>query len=714
MSKQIYLGLAIHNHQPSDNLPWVFERAYEQAYLPMIEALERHPQIRLCLHYSGCLLDWIFANRPQFVERVAALVARGQVEMMTGGYYEPVLPVIPDSDKLGQIVKLTRTVEQRFGQRPTGLWLAERVWEPHLPSDLAQAGVAWTVLDDTHFKLSGLGDKDLFGYYLTEEQGWSVKVFATSKALRYLIPWRSVAEVIDYLRQEAGDGHRIAVMGDDGEKFGVWPKTYAHCWEQGWMEEFFQALEQNRDWLKLISLGEYAAGFPSLGRVYLPTAAYAEMMEWALPWSAQLELSLLRQEMEAAGRQDVLKYIRGGFWRNFLAKYPEINNMHKKMLRVHGKVRRAQAVSPDSEVGLDDLWQGQCNCAYWHGVFGGIYLRHIRHGVYRHLLEAENKAEAALHPNAAWLNWERDDFDHDGIEELMAESHGQNVYIDLEEGGGILEWDLKRFQRNMCAVVTRRPEAYHHRLAQLEAAASASGSDIKTIHEIEQTKQADLSERLVYDRYPRLSLVDHFLGQGTSLEDWARIKYEELGDFVSQPYTALVTQLETRLILRLERAGHVWPGGEYLPIRVEKTLTLEASAEALTVDYRITNTSGARLDCLFASEWNLAIGEPGHREGYSYHVGDKTFQPWPGATGEMTNVAGLGIADAEFGLRLAVQMGRPATVWRFPVETVSSSEEGFELNFQGSCLLSIWPLRLEPGQSWEVRLQWQFAALSEA
>jgi alpha-amylase/alpha-mannosidase (GH57 family) len=203
--KQIYLGLAMHNHQPVGNFPWVFDEVFNKAYLPMVQALERHPAVKLSLHYSGPLIDWLIEQHPEFLERVAGLVKRGQVEVMSGGYYEPILPIIPDSDKLGQIAKLSQTVRERFGQQPSGLWLAERVWEPHLPQSLAQAGIKWTLVDDTHFKLVGLDDKDLFGYYLTEEQGHVVKLFPSSKKLRYIIPWLSVAEVIAYLGQQASE-----------------------------------------------------------------------------------------------------------------------------------------------------------------------------------------------------------------------------------------------------------------------------------------------------------------------------------------------------------------------------------------------------------------------------------------------------------------------------------------------------------------------------
>ncbi|HEX5939163.1 MAG TPA: hypothetical protein VFZ12_02290, partial [Dehalococcoidia bacterium] len=239
------LSLVIHNHQPVGQHPWVFEAIYEESYLPMLKALEANPHVRLSLHYSGCLLDWIVPNRPEFVERLRSLVGRKQVELLTGGYYEPILISIPESDALAQVHRLTSTIAATFGTSPTGLWLAERVWEPHLPGILSAADIGWTVLDDTHFRLSGLPATELRGYYVTEDRGEAVKLLATSKTLRELIPWRAVEEVIDYLHSRAGDDDPLLVMGDDGEKFGSWPGTYEHVWTHGWMDRFFAALADN-------------------------------------------------------------------------------------------------------------------------------------------------------------------------------------------------------------------------------------------------------------------------------------------------------------------------------------------------------------------------------------------------------------------------------------------------------------------------------------
>ncbi|MBI2447076.1 MAG: 4-alpha-glucanotransferase, partial [Candidatus Omnitrophica bacterium] len=142
----------------------MFDEAYEKAYLPFINILERHPEVKMVLHYSGSLLDYLFENRPEFIEKVKMLAGRGQVEVMTGGYYEPILPLIPAQDSIGQINLLTNVVRRSFNYSPKGAWLAERVWEPHLPKVLSSANVEYTVLDDSHFRSVGIEPEKKMGY----------------------------------------------------------------------------------------------------------------------------------------------------------------------------------------------------------------------------------------------------------------------------------------------------------------------------------------------------------------------------------------------------------------------------------------------------------------------------------------------------------------------------------------------------------------------
>jgi 4-alpha-glucanotransferase len=103
---KFHLSLLIHAHQPAGNFENVFERCYQRAYLPFVQLLEKHPGIRVALHFSGPLLSWIEKNHPEYFELLRSLVERKQVEMVGGGFYEPILAVIPPEDQREQIERL--------------------------------------------------------------------------------------------------------------------------------------------------------------------------------------------------------------------------------------------------------------------------------------------------------------------------------------------------------------------------------------------------------------------------------------------------------------------------------------------------------------------------------------------------------------------------------------------------------------------------------
>jgi len=701
MSRSIFLGLAIHNHQPVGNFDFVFAEAYEKAYEPFLALLERHPTIKMTLHYSGPLRDWLMANRPEFLPRVAALVARGQVEMMTGGYYEPILVAIPGDDRLGQIRKMTRAVREDFGHEAKGAWLTERVWEPPLAKVFAQAGVEYTVVDDAHFHYAGFRG-EIFGYYVTEEEGWPLKLYASSKRLRYTIPWREVRETIEWLREEATpEGTKIAVMGDDGEKFGLWPGTYEHLWKKGWMEEFFTALEENSSWLQTITLGEYVKRYPPAGRAYLPDASYEEMTEWSLPAALSSQIVEIKDRLKREGQEEILSFIRGGFWRHFLVKYPEVNDMHKKMLLVHDKVR-AMPPSPWQEKALDELWKGQSNCPYWHGVFGGIYLPHIRAANYQHLLAAERLADEALHPEEGWLEYSLVDFRRDTHKELLVSGDSVNLYFDLHRGGTLFEWDWRKKGLNLLNNISRRPEGYHKLLGQITRESEEAP---KTIHEIVEAKEEGLEAFLVYDSYRRTAFIDHFLPLELPLPDFCKGDYKEIGDFVDQPYKHEIREEPGRLRLTLFRDGYLHQG-DLLPFRVEKRFSIPSGEVELPVTYRVTNNSPQTITVRFGIELNFGLLS-GHSPQAYYEI-EGYNSAHLDSTGETEKVGGFRLVNRDLGLAIRIKVDPEATLWRFPIETVSQSESGFERIYQASSLLLHWGLRLEPGRGWPARLLVQF------
>ncbi|MSQ31997.1 MAG: DUF1926 domain-containing protein [Dehalococcoidia bacterium] len=706
---QINFSLVLHNHQPVGNFPWVFEDAYAKCYLPMVHALEKHPLIKASLHYSGPLIDWLTDNRPDFIPMVASLVKRGQVEIIGSGYYEPILTSIPDVDKIGQINKMRDYIKDTFGTDAKGMWLTERVWEPHLPKWLALAGVEWTVADDSHFKMVGLSDSDLSGYYTTEEEGYTVKLFSSSKQVRYLIPFKSVEETIEYFKSQANEsGSALLVLGDDGEKLGVWPGTYEHCWTNGWVERFFKALEENQGSIKVITLGEYLDKYPSLGRVYIPTASYEEMMEWALPTQSSFDLNNIRHELEGRNDQRMLSFIKGGFWRSFMTKYPEANQMHKKMLRVSQKVHD-MADDNNKKLALNDLWKGQSNCPYWHGVFGGLYLTHVRSANYRNLIAAEKKVDAEKHIGE-WMQTSLFDIDRDGKEEVILESDKFNLYIDIASGGGLTEWDIKDKNHNLQSVVARRPEVYHLQLKQSsenQDQHQIQAGEIATIHNAPKFK-GDLISEITYDRYPRLSMLEHFISNDVKFEEFASGDYRDDSDFASGIFNHRFSREADITKVALERTGTVKMASTSGILELGKTVIARPGKESFTVIYGIKNVGDTKISTRFVSEWNLNLLGGGHNPVAYYEADGQRLSP--SFLDESGHFQGeeVTLVNEYLDIHAKLTSSDECEIWRFPVESASNSERGIEKVYQGSCIALVMPLEIAPGEQFGLTLTWTF------
>jgi 4-alpha-glucanotransferase len=690
MQGRITLGLTLHNHQPVGNFGWVIAEVYEKAYQPMLDAIERYPSIRLGLHYSGPLLDWLRAERPEFLVRLRALVERGQVEILGGGLYEPVLASLPERDRIAQLVRMADAVEATFGARPTGAWLAERVWEPDLPTSLVDAGYAWTILDDAHFRAAGIAEDAMWGPYTTEDQGRLVTVFGTEKGLRYRIPFREVDEVIEHLRDHATEaGDRLGVMGDDGEKFGAWPSTWEHCWgKRRWVEGFFKALEANADWLATTTPSAWLAAHAPVGRAYVPTGSYDEMGEWALPAAEGVAFAAALHHARETGAPEA-RWLRGASWRNFQVKYREINDLHKQMLRVSAKVE-ALPSGAQRDAATDELHLGQSNDCYWHGLFGGIYIAHMRAATHEHLIAADDIADGVLGTlDAAEVL----DLDLDGRDDVRIATSGQVVTIDLDEGAGIGAWDLRAARHAVTSVLRRRPEAYHEVLRQ-RGDAPAVDVGAASPHEAIRAKEKGLAARLVYDGYERRSGLVRFLPVDATPADWAAGGGPDLGTLVAGPFR-LEELAAGRAILAADGlvTGHQ-------AIQVRKTISLSGGRldPELRVELAVMNASNGPLQARLGLEWATTMlgggGNPsawweigGHRAGHD-------------GSGAVPDVGSLAQGNDWLGLRIDTQISPACDAWWAPIETVSNSEEGFERVYQGSALFTSWLLDLEPGQAW--------------
>jgi alpha-amylase len=708
--KKIKLLFGIHNHQPVGNFDHVFEQTFQKCYKPYYEVLRVHKNVKTAVHFSGPLLEWLKANHPDYLKMLRDMVAEGRLEILSGGFYEPLLPSLPDEDAIGQIKMMNEFIQHEFGAVPRGLWLAERIWMPNIPQIIADADIQYTIIDDTHFYYSGLEEKQMNGYYITEKHGKPLFIFPISKTLRYAIPFKQPEETLAHLRRMKEEHNfDVVTYGDDGEKFGGWPETYQWVYNETWLHRFFTAIEDSRDWLETATFSEYIDHHPPTGRIYLPMASYDEMMEWSLPTRTAWKFADLKQELKNRGlpEESYKVFLRGGQWDNFLTKYDESNNLHKKMLYVSKKVKKLPKELQKSSHALQELYRGQCNCAQWHGLFGGLYLNYLRHALYNHLIAAENLVDEASKKSAK-QTVDIIDFNMDGRDEVLFSNKNMNAYFAPASGGGLFELDYRPICFNLSNVLRRREETYHKTIREASQNTKAAGNQPQSIHDRVHFKEEGLQNMLFYDKYERYSFLDHFLGEQTTLEKFKQSAHVENGEFIGHPYEmekSAKVKADQPFTLKLKRSGVVKEDDLCHPVTIRKSFTLSPDQAEIIAHYQITNDGQEELNGWFGVEFNFTMLAGDAEDRYYYSPDQTIVSPRLRSEGELNDVHTFGMRDDWFRFQLEMSFEPSATVWRHPIESISQSEDGFERTYQGSCLLANWALCLGGGKSVEYSIR---------
>lgn len=480
----VLFTFGLHAHQPVGNFDHVFEEHLRNVYEPFIARAVSDEFFPLTLHISGPLLDWLKSHARGYLDKIGRLASDGHLELLLAGYYEPILPALCPESRARQIHWMREAILELFGVSAKGLWLTERVWEPDLPADLADAGVEFVLVDDRHFVAAGFPRRKLHQPFRTEACGKSVGVFPIDEHLRYLIPFQPPEKTAEYIRELRSQGHRLAVIADDIEKFGGWPGTREWVYERGWLDQFMRVLKgmEVSGELRLATFSQALKEVPSGGNAYLPSASYREMEEWSLPPEAYHRIGELKHHLgEERFTRGEAPLIRGSHWRNFLVKYSESNRMHKKALVLSALAKEREG----SEGVLRAIGRAECNDAYWHGVFGGLYLRHLREVVWRNLAEAER-----LLRSGEELSWDRLDLDLDGYEEVWLHSAQFSALVSPHRGGALEELTFFQSGVNLANTLTRRRESYHETGeagdSQQEGAHAEDASRAPSIHDLEE------------------------------------------------------------------------------------------------------------------------------------------------------------------------------------------------------------------------------------
>ncbi len=630
---------AIHFHQPVGQLKWINERIYENSYKLLLEVFKKYSSLHFTVHISGPLLFYMLDHHPEWISEMAKLGDYWTIEFLAGSLAESIIPLLPIEDRYLQIKEYISLFEKHFGYKPRGMWLPERVYEPSLPRPLSENGIEYVLVDDSTLYRAGHSHEDSYYAWLTEDGGHPLKVFFIEAGLRYVLPWKTSEEVLSYMVQRGDEnGDRVLVWGSDAEKFGEWRDP---GWAQWWLNDFLSKLLTNMDAIRMVHPSEYLKQYGVRGLLYLPTGSYDKMLEWS-----------------------------NGFFRNFLIKYIENNNMHKKILYVRSKLVKAGKVPYEAWI---SYLLGQCNDAFWHGLFGGIYLIHLRQAIYENLIRAERIAEEYMDYYSSRDRIVRIiDFDYDGKKEIIYETPHLNAYFKPSDGGTLFELDVKDegIEHNLQDTMTRYHEPY------------IAGMGFNP------------------DWYRRVSLRIHLWDPYTGLWDWINnTPFKDQSDLALKEHK-VVLEPSGELVMRTIGAHYVY-GLEPATVIVEKRVTIRE--KTLTTTYMLKNKGARPINAKIGFEYHISpkIDRENHKGELGYIVNNELhdiYREWSGAANEVT-IQGSAYPP------ITLRSSGTDLLWIAPLNMPAQTEKGMKQVFQGLGIMFLNPIVLKGGDQVRVTIE---------
>jgi alpha-amylase len=341
------------------------------------------------------------------------------------------------------------------------------------------------------------------------------------------------------------------------------------------------------------------------------------------------------------------------------------------------------------------LLAAQCNDAYWHGVFGGLYAPHLRSALLRHLIQAEvllDELEGV--PENPRVRATSRDFDADGQQEILFQHPTFGMVVRPADGGTVSSLRFKPAGAELVNSLMRRPEAYHELVRQRVITREAPREGPASIHDQVWTKEPNLAALLRYDRYARHAFRTYVFPAAKQWPDFDYLRLDENGDLAGGPWTVVPSPGQTGTLV-LEREALHRADGEDLLLRAAKTIKTKVARSRWQLECRTS------LAVDQASPTPLALGIELVLNLLAPDVPDRYFlahgvrHPLE-FKGEIDSPELL-LVDEWQGVKISLNAEPSPRWWIVPVETISQSETGFERVYQGSAILAVW--RIDP-PSW--------------
>ena len=538
----IYVCFNFRSVSVCDGTTEEYDRLYLNVYKPLARFLYSHPEFSFS--FTGPQLVYYKKKRNEFLTILKELVERDQVEILGGGYYAPVLPLLFHVDRNTQIDMLSTEIRQTVGKRPRGITMFADIWDSSMVNNLQTCGIEYTLLD-----INSIPEhKRNYLYYIMNDLGKSVELFPyynefipdsqTSSELfvKNIIKSVEKTERMDEYFQITPD--KIVILSMNAPQI-------QKLIESKWFESFAEYLKNTPDIrIKTGSIDEYRKKQNIKVPAFIPTAMTSLLDSWC----------------RSSFRNKAKTNCPGTVY-DFMEVYNSCSNLSNRITYMTMLINQYKSDKMRKKAAREKLWEAQNGSAVLCTLNGPFANTKLRQDAYRCLITADKFLTEDGKINETVTRF---DYTNDGINEYVCRMQNYFAYISLL-GGAVQELDVMKNCGNYADNYSR-------------------------------VFEYDGAE----DGYRRGIFVDHLFGNdqferylnGEAAGDgvFSRIYYKELKFSANHKELQLIAEAEYK------------PTHQKVSLRKKYIF----NSNGLTVQYILKNESEGRLQLKFAVESNFA------------------------------------------------------------------------------------------------------------
>ena len=390
--------------QQGNKIPENAEEIYEKSVKKLIGLLYSNPRICATISFSGLMLEWYEKKHPEVLDVLKELTSRKQVEVLGGGYYDPLFPLLLPVDRLGQIELLQTGLRQSLGKRPRGIRLSQNAWEPQLVQTFNSHEFEYVLLDTDLILKKSNNNAMAYFPYVVEDAGKTIIIIPTNKKFVPSVE-TPIEEYIENLKKLI-PGQEPKILCSE-IKLDVLSDLIA----DNWFYKFIDA-----------TIFESSIEFSNPGRYLKSNVNFTKTF---IPSNSSIKIN--EENINAT--------------RNLFSKYIECVNLYARTVYAGNLINQLKGDKLKRKAAREDLWQAQNYIPYIEqDSFLGIY---ERQNAYKKILQAENLLKTSLTTKI----FSSFDYDMDGYREYLCQFPTYSSFVSCK-GGLLFELDLHSSYQN--------------------------------------------------------------------------------------------------------------------------------------------------------------------------------------------------------------------------------------------------------------------------